>query len=845
MLIPLVPLALSVIAGITVGKLFLYFPWSVATVVSVLISAALLRDRSAPSAKRVATFALAAAVSAVLLIRAELVLPPDHYLHQIVPDGSVHTLSGTVASPLDREADRTAFVLRADAIDGKRASGLCRVSLRVDKQFLGYGDRVTLEGRLHAPRGYRNPGGFDYPAHLSRQGIHAVLSVRRTAPVLTVSRGSGVRRSILDARERIREAFLQSTNGDGSAVLRAMVLGDTGGLSDDLRRRFMAAGVTHILSISGSHLGLVAVLCFWAVRNGLFLLPERTYHRITLSIDPRKIAAVASIPPVLFYALLAGGQMATVRSLIMILAGLASLLLDRDRDLFAALALAALIILIPDPRAAFDISFQLSCLSVVAIILIVNLSRVVEPNGSDRLRRMARQIVLLLAISLSTAAATGPLAVLYFRQVSLIGPLANMVVVPFAGAVVVPLGLVTGLLSLPLGSLPLAGLDQWAADLFVQMVSLFSSAPGASLRPPAPGVLAFIGCMGIVISTALIGRALLLRKYRPLDMPGRMHRGMIAAAVLSCLLLAVLAATKALGPSPLRLTFLDVGQGDCALLETREGSTILIDGGGAREDRFDIGGRVVEPFLADRGIRTIDLAVLSHPHPDHMNGLTSLFRRFPATQIWSSGLDKDLEGYDRFAAVLQGQQIPLREVSAGTIASFKDTVIQVLHPEKAGKDKRRASYAGENDRSLVIRISTGSHSFLFPGDIHAGGERSLLSGPEPTSDIVKVPHHGSRTSSSATFIDAVRPSAAVISVGAGNPYRHPHPDVVARYLAAGAHVYRTDRDGAVIVTDQNGTLTFRTGAELELCQISLQEVRAWAATERDNWGRLRFREWGI
>jgi competence protein ComEC len=236
----------------------------------------------------------------------------------------------------------------------------------------GYDDRVSLTGRIHPPRGFRNPGGFDYPAYLARQGVYAVLSIKHGSDVRVLEQGTGILRAIQALRERIRQAILASLHGEGSAILLAMTIGEEGSLTDDLRERFMAAGVTHIISISGSHLGMVAVICFWITKQALFLLPERSYHWITIHADPRKIAALVTVVPVTFYAFLAGGQIATIRSLIMILAALAALILDREGDLLPALSLAALITLLTDPQALFDISFQLSYLSVLSIVFVVS-----------------------------------------------------------------------------------------------------------------------------------------------------------------------------------------------------------------------------------------------------------------------------------------------------------------------------------------------------------------------------------------------------------------------------------------------------------------------------------------
>jgi competence protein ComEC len=844
MIIPVTHLALCFAAGILLGHVFLLFPWTAAILALASAGAVIVRSRAAGTPTIRALQACVAALSgAALTVVSVAYQPADHYGHAAVIDGVRRTVSGVIASPLDRDPDRTAFLLQAERIDGAPVSGILRVSARGEHPPVGLGDRITVSGKLRPARGYRNPGGFDYPAFLARQGVHAVLSAGRDGGIRIDERGSGLLRHMQDLRERIRQAFLRSVSGDGAAVLLAMVLGEEGGLTDALRERFMAAGVTHILSISGSHLGLVAVLCFWLVRKGLFLLlPERRYHQLTLHADPRKLAAAATVLPVVFYAFLAGGQTATLRALIMILTGLAAVLLDRDGDLLNALAVAALITLVPDPQALLDISFQLSYCSVLCILFVVRTWDGLALSADTPVRQWRNKALLLLVISAATTLATAPLTAHYFRQASPAGVLANMLVVPFAGAVIVPLGLCSGLLSLATGSLPLAGLNQAAADAFVSLVSFFSRLPGAGVALPSPGVLFAAGYAGLLAGGGIALRGRLLSRLRPLEFSGRMSRTLKAVLALSAAALTASLALPLLRQAENSVTFLDVGQGDCALIETAEGKRLLIDGGGARENRFDVGRRVVAPFLADRGIRTLDLVVLSHPHPDHMNGLISLLGTVRAREVWWAGLDGNLEGFDSLRDLLAAQAIPLRAVRSGDGGQYGEAAVEVLSPLRHPPEGERRAYAAENSRSLVVRLRLDGAAFLFPGDIHRDGERALADAADLSAEVLKVPHHGSKTSSSDEFLRAVRPRIAVVSVGADNPYRQPSEEVVERYGERGIRLFRTDRDGAVRVTVRRNGCEVVPWASLLLRTIPVTQPLQWGAIERENAKKLWLRK---
>lgn len=844
---PIILLALAFSAGILLGQGSLFFPASTAALIAMGIPIAGILLHSGRTTRRSLLLIASglAAGSALLLLEAAYV-PPDHYRNLPFVNGSAHRIAGKVSSPLERGPGRIAFTLAVNRIDGSHAAGTVRIVVRDELFAGGYGDRIELSGRPVPPRGYRNPGGFDYPAYLARQGVYAVVPVKSGSAIAILERGSGLFRLVQDLRERIRRSMTASLRGEGLAVLLAMTIGEEGDLTDDLRERFVAAGVTHIISISGSHLGMVAVICFWITRSALFLLPERAYHWFTIRADPRKIAALLTVVPVVLYAFLAGGQVATIRALIMILAGLAALSLDREGDLWSALAIAALISLVPDPQALFDISFQLSYLSVLCIAFVVSTGNSLALPSRNRTERFRNSILLLFVISLTAALATGPLVAFYFRQISFAGLIANMVVVPFAGALVVPLGLAGGILSLVTGSFPLAAPNQFLADRFVGLVSFFGGMPFAAVHVPSPDFLFAAGYAGLLASSAIWIRARLFSVYRPLESPSRPARFTRVVLSLSAVLVALSLLLPLFRHPSALVTFIDAGQGDCSLIETAEGTVILIDGGGTRDNRFDVGRRVIAPYLRDRGIRTIDLVILSHPHPDHMNGLLAVLKEFTVRELWGSGLDGELPGYADLQDILGQKRIAFRTVSAGYHADVDDARIAVLHPERTFLQRSKKAYAAENDRSLVISLTLAGRTLLFPGDIHREGEQALLRNcPDLSCDLLKVPHHGSKTSSSDDLVAALHPAVAVFTVGEGNPYRHPAEEVVERYKGIGAALYRTDRHGAVMVRIEPAGLAAQAWSELELRRISLERLTDWWVIERENWKRLAVRTAGI
>ncbi len=845
---PVIAITRAFLSGLLLGHGSLYFPFTTTVLVTAaLVASGLLLRSGRLSLRQLALIAVPCILGVASSVYSAAYFPPDHYTRQLSPaEAASHTMTGRIVSPLDRSPGRTAFVMELREFDAAPASGKVRVSVRDEQTGVGFGDTLRLSGRLYRPRGFNNPGAFDYPAHLAAQGIYGTVALKDGNGIELLQSNRNMFRTIQDWRERIHQAFHASTTGAGSAILQAMVLGEEGDLTDEMRDRFMAAGVTHIISISGSHLGMVAIICFGLIRSLMLLMPERFYHRLTIHADPKKIAAWLTLPLVIFYTLLAGGQVATIRSLVMISAALFALILDRENGLMHSLAVAALLILVVSPQAVFDISFQLSYISVLSIGSVVTFWNDLQVKADGVFQKMRNSAILLIVISLSTSLATGPLVVHYFNQVSLAGVISNMIVVPFAGLVVVPLGLGTGILSLFTHRLPLAAINQAAADVFVKVVSFFSRLPFAEFHPPAPSVFWLLVYAVLLVSFAGYARTRLLYRFRPFESTSRVSKFHVIVMAGSGAVLALSLALFLFSEHRSRISFIDVGQGDCALIELSSGKNILIDGGGTYDNRFDVGRRVVAPFLWNKGVRDLDLMVLSHPHPDHMNGLVFLANKFNVSELWENGEDTELDAYHDLKSVIKEKDIPRKIMEAGSAERIGEANIRVLHPARGFSERSKKAYINENNRSLVIRIELDRNVLLFPGDIEAGAEARLVRefGQNLKCDLLKVPHHGSKSSSAENFVSMVRPAIAVVTVGKGNPYRQPSEDVIARYKKHGTRVYRTDRDGAIIVTGEKDKLKVQPWAELVMKRITIGDPSSWAAHERENWQRAGKRMFG-
>jgi competence protein ComEC len=801
---PFLPLALALIIGILIGR---YIPFITSLIaLGVLIPLFLLLCRRWVAGAQLIALAVVL-VLGVLIIHVRLYPTiPAHHISRL-PDRHRVALTGTIYRPSQRGEDKTVIYLQAEGISRGNGiaplAGKARITIREPAMPLRYGYRVHLHAKLYRPRNFRNPGSFDYEGYLQRKGVLVTGYVRDGDQIQILSREAG--NPLLHLCDRWREGIEQfldvHTSPPGRGFLKALLIGERGEITPEIREPFIAAGAVHILAISGLHLGIIVTLIFFAVQ-GILRLSER----ILLRYDIRKLAALATFPPLLAYILITGFPISTIRAGIMASCFLASILIDRYRNPLNTLAFAAFIILLVSPTALWDPSFQLSFSSVLGIIVITPpLYRSLYPQDPLTLLtrrhegRFTRWIVLSLTASFAAVVVTSPIVAFHFHRVSTMGLVSNAVIIPIVGFGVLPLGL----LSLPLIPLFPAGgalLAQAAAALSevgIRVMELISSLPFAARYLPGPTILemfimyAFIGC--------------LLWLKRP-------HFRKAALSLILVLALFDLSywGLRSYAMSGIRTTFLDVGQGDCALVEFPGGKRMLIDGGGLYGD-FDVGENVVAPFLWKRRILKVHYLVVSHPEPDHYKGLTFIARNFYPSEFWHNGMTSKASTYEELLKVINDKGITMVKVEDGFARSIGGARVEAIHPAEGWMPEGRQRRGWVNNNSLVLRITFGKHSFLFTGDIEGEAENRLLREEKKLqAQVLKVPHHGSKTSSSYYFVEEVSPQYAVFSSGYKNIFHFPSKRVLSRYEELGCRVLRTDLDGAVTITSDGEELEVKT-----------------------------------
>ena len=610
--------------------------------------------------------------------------------------------------------------------------------------------RWQLHVRLKRPRGLVNPGGFDAEQFALERGIVATGYVR---PGPTNHRIGNIGACIDGLRAELADEIEHRiADPHDAALVRAFAIGDTRGLDDGDWEVARINGIPHLIAISGFHVGVAAGLGALLVRIFAWLFP-RLGQRVPITV----IAIAAALAAGIFYGVVAGGSLPTVRTLLMIAVIAVARAARRAGGGAQALSLAIVAILIVDPLAVLSPGFWLSFVGVAFLMLCLTRGRGVP--GFVRELTLG-QLVMSLALL--------PLTVWFFGEASLVGALSNLVAVPFVSFVIVPLCLAALLALLIVPALATTLLHAAAVCAHAQWALLerIAAWPGAHVYLPEPGiaalVLAMVGATWLLAPRGVPARALGLVLFAPLLLPPR----------------------EPIEDGAFEAVFIDVGQGLSILVRTRE-HALLYDAGARYPSEFDLGKTAVLPTLHALGVRALDTLVVSHGDNDHAGGAPAVADGFPNA--------------DRIGGEPYRGDLALRQCIAGDAWDWDDVRFRVISP--AADALGTPTPRGDNDRSCVLLVEGKGSRLLLPGDISARVEPRIADAlPNDGSPLVLgVAHHGSRTSSSDAFIRAARPALAIVSAGWHSRYGHPHSEVLARFADAGVPVLNTAGLGALTI----------------------------------------------
>ncbi|MCF8720100.1 DNA internalization-related competence protein ComEC/Rec2 [Nitrospina gracilis] len=768
--------------------------------------------------------------------RHTILRPVSHILNH-VEDGRRADVTGIVTQPPRQYPDRVRVRVDLESLQYEDipipVSGRARITVYEAGADLREGDRVRFDQvRLKRPRNFKNPGRFDYEHYMRTEGIDVTGGVSKAERVerLDTAQATTLSRWHEAVLHSLRGLFDRNLDSHKAALLRGMVLGEKEFLSEELQEAFRATGVAHLMAVSGLHIGFVAGATYFLVHPVLWRLFSRYRPRWVLLGRTQKWAVACCFLPVLVYLMLVGSKVSALRAGTMVLLFLTAVLADRERSVLNALLVAAFGILLWSPGAFLTPGFQLSFGAVFAILYLHRMLLQAEDDAIDRLgeqawyRRLpglrderggviASALRFLYGTAFVSAAAilgTFPALVYQFNRVSVVGFLLNLVLVPLA-SVLIPATLLIALLNsvLPtLADLLMSGVDGLLGVL-VALPVWAASFDFASFYVPTPPDF------WLVFYTALVlGVPAYLHRYHlsakrtgetPSQKTGTAQRGQAAGLALCAAAVFVWWVWPQFPKfqnDTLRVTLLDVGQGESVFVEFPNHETLLIDGGGFYKDALDVGKAVVGRFLWHRGEHGLDYLVATHSDHDHISGLLSLSGIMDVGHFLDRALTIADMKIDRLRQTLVARGTKRLILAPGESLEFGEARLTALHPGRrfiktVGLEPRRIG----NDLSWVLRLDYREFSLLLTGDISAEAEAHLVASGAPLSaDVLKVPHHGSRYSSSPEFLKAVGAQDALISAGYVNPFGHPHDETLKRLAGQGARVWRTDRQGALTVT---------------------------------------------
>ncbi|MGH9571952.1 MAG: DNA internalization-related competence protein ComEC/Rec2 [Candidatus Acidiferrales bacterium] len=886
MKLPLLWLTVAFATGITLAHYphFSVTECAIASAVSTFIAAIFLWRKHVPIAWSIALIAWAATGATAARVQAGKTDPLN--VGQLIAAGRLDTSSplrweGRLrANPADRPWGHE-YLIDLDQVEVSGVATAVHGGLRVtlygdtpdastDNANLRAGDLVEALVKAQPPRDFNDPGAFDAKSYLAAQGIDLTGSLRNAKLLTLIGRPQpGLRQRLAHIHGALLTHIDQlfSRQPESAALLRAMLLGDRSFVDTATVVAFQKTAAYHILVVAGLHTGALVVFLLWLC------------GRLRLSIAPTILITLGALAA---YVGVVEDRAPILRAALMAAIYLLARPLFRRIDLLNVVALAALCLLIWNPAFIADSGFQLSFLAagVIAALAVPWMERTTAPylRGLAHLgdvtrdvahapkiaqfriearatakwlstrfpraigprstalitipTRLALRVYELFCLSVAIQLGMLPLLAHDFHRVSISGPISNIPAVLLTG-IIVPFGFVCLGASFlwARAAVLLARILAWLTLMLLHSIQWFSGLPRLSYRIPGPPLWLVVAFFIALALFAAFGRRVVSQRRgraarRQLPPPIRWQECAAAFAFIAAgLLIATCPFAPRLARGKTEVTVLDVGQGDSIFVSFPNGETMLVDGGGLAGSEWvkgmrsapDVGEEVVSPYLWSRGIKRLDIVALTHAHEDHLGGLASVLSNFHVSQLWI-GRDENTAEFRSLIAEARQRGVTVIHKSEGENLAWGAVHGTILWPP-VEEPVDEAS----NDDSLAMRIEDGATSFLLTGDIQAAEERKILAEGLPlASGFLKVPHHGSKTSSTEPFLEAVQPHFAAVSVGANNAYGHPSDSVVERYAQDGVRLLRTDRSGAITASSDGHTISVQPFVSMERATLMAQ-----------------------
>lgn len=552
-------------------------------------------------------------------------------------------------------------------------------------------------------------------------------------------------------------------------ILEGMIIGDTSYVSDEVKNNFRDSGISHLLAVSGSNVAYILILCKFAFEK----------------IFGRNVSNFLTILFIVLFSMLSGMSASVVRAAIMAIVIILSEFLIQKPNTYASISFSALLILLYNPITIYDVGFVLSFSGTIGIVIFnKKISELLESKIKIDKDKIIGKIIAVfietLSVTLSAQIAVTPITLYYFNTFSCVSILANLIIVPATGSITI-VGIIMYVTSLV--CVPIAKVISYFIYSIISFVifaaSLFAQIPGSSILLPTPSII-------IILMYYIIVYNLFFAKNKKVYV--------ILLATISVLII-----MKFIPNKYINVNMIDVGQGDAVYVETAKGKTVLVDSGGTEGSDYDIGENILVPYILDRGKVCIDYAFLSHMHEDHIEGIYAVIQKLKLKNLIIGKQETDNELYSKVVELANKYNVNIIEIKQGDELIIDGVIFDVISAKENDKNV--------NNMSLILRMTYGEVSMLFTGD----AEKELEENINVKTNILKVSHHGSKTSSTEEFLKKNMPQVALISVGENNIYGHPNKEVLERLKKINAYIYRTDLNGEIYMRlYKNGKIRINT-----------------------------------
>lgn len=635
-------------------------------------------------------------------------------------------------------------------------------------QELEYGDIITFNAIYNKPNVQRNYGGYDYSLYLKTQNIYGTFDGSQIE-LKSKNKGSFIQRGIISFKEYIKGILKENLGEDEAELCIGLVIGDRTNLAEDIQEDFKTSNLTHMLAVSGSHF--------------VYIILAVTY--INKFLKRKQLGQVLMLIVIVLFMNLTGNTGSVVRSGIMAALGIIASIIHRKADIWNNMAIAMLIQIILNPYIIFDVGVQLSYGGVIGIVAF---NKVVTNSIEQLSNKINNYIKESISVTISANIVIIPIMMYTFNTISLSFVISNLLAGAILGIIVLyAFALILLYMVLHNFISPLFIILNLMLKILIYIAHICSLIPFSKIYVVTPNL--------ILIILFYLFLYLLVKKQKSRILSKKTIAFFTIAIIILNFIYPVLTSKR----DNLEINFIDVGQGDSTLIRVSN-KTILIDGGGSSYgETFDVGEQTLFPYLLDRGINTIDYVIVSHFDSDHCQGLNFIMENMKVKNAIISSLGQESNEYDTFLSLAKKQNTNLIYVKKGDIIKIGDCTIKILFP-----DNEPITDNEKNNNAIVFKFLWKNISILFTGDIEEKAENKILNLysdnlEELKSTILKVAHHGSKTSTTKEFLEAVKPQIALIGVGENNNFGHPNSGVIERLESIGCEIYRTDKYGEISI----------------------------------------------